>query len=143
MASGMRLPPRRSPSRGLGRAPRPCAASATGWPRNSAAALRRTTANEAAHGLYIYAMMAEEETRALDASGVDGATTVDRRIRIVLADDHAVVRSGLRLLLDSEADFEVVAEASDVDGARRYVRGHHPAVLVLDLNMPGGSSLEA
>ena len=48
-------------------------------------------------------------------------------IRIVLADDHAVVRSGLRMLLDSEADFEVVAEASDVDSARRYVRGHHPA----------------
>jgi two-component system response regulator NreC len=64
-------------------------------------------------------------------------------IRIVLADDHAVVRRGLRLLLDDEADFEVVAEAGDVDGARRYVRGHHPAVLVLDLNMPGGSSLEA
>jgi len=64
-------------------------------------------------------------------------------IRIVLADDHAVVRSGLRMLLDSEPDFEVVAEASDVDSARRYVRGHHPAVLLLDLNMPGGSSLEA
>jgi two-component system, NarL family, response regulator NreC len=64
-------------------------------------------------------------------------------IRIVLADDHQVVRSGLRLLLDAEDGFEVVAEASDVESARRYVRGHHPAVLVLDLNMPGGSSLEA
>ncbi len=64
-------------------------------------------------------------------------------IRIVLADDHAVVRTGLRLLLDSEEGFEVVAEASDVDAARRYVLGHHPSVLVLDLNMPGGSSLEA
>jgi len=64
-------------------------------------------------------------------------------IRIVLADDHAVVRSGLRMLLDSEGDFEVVAEASDVEGAARYVRGHHPRVLVLHLNMPGGSSLEA
>jgi two-component system response regulator NreC len=64
-------------------------------------------------------------------------------VRIVLADDHQVVRSGLRMLLDSETDFEVVAEASDVDGAARYVRGHHPDVLVLDLNMPGGSSLDA
>jgi two-component system response regulator NreC len=64
-------------------------------------------------------------------------------IRIVLADDHAVVRRGLRLLLDGEPGFEVVAETGDVEGARRYVRGHHPAVLVLDLNMPGGSSLEA
>ncbi len=64
-------------------------------------------------------------------------------ITIVLADDHTVVRSGLRLLLDSEAGLEVVAEAGTVEDARRYVRGHHPTVLVLDLNMPGGSSLEA
>ena len=64
-------------------------------------------------------------------------------IRLVLADDHAVVRSGLRMLLDSESDFEVIAESSNIEDARRYVRGHHPKVLVLDLNMPGGSSLEA
>jgi two-component system, NarL family, response regulator NreC len=64
-------------------------------------------------------------------------------IKIVIADDHAVVRSGLRMLLDSEARFEVVAEAGDVDSARRYVRGHHPSVLVLDLNMPGEPSLKA
>jgi two-component system, NarL family, response regulator NreC len=63
-------------------------------------------------------------------------------IRIVLADDHAVVRSGLRLLLENEDDLEVVAEARDIDSARRYVRGHHPDVLVLDLNMPGDSGLE-
>ena len=73
----------------------------------------------------------------------DGEAQEAQPIRIVLADDHAVVRSGLRLLLDAEDEFEVVAEASDVDAARRYVRGHHPRVLVLDLNMPGGSSLEA
>ena len=65
------------------------------------------------------------------------------RIKIVLADDHPVVRRGLRMLLDDETDFEVVAEAGDVEEARHYVRGHHPNVLVLDLNMPGGSSLEA
>ncbi len=69
-------------------------------------------------------------------------TASSQTIRIVLADDHAVVRSGLRMLLDSEGDFEVVAEASDVKSARRYARGHHPRVLILDLNMPGGSSLE-
>ena len=62
---------------------------------------------------------------------------------IVLADDHAVVRDGLRMLLEAEADMEVVAEAGDVDAAQRYVLGHKPTVLVLDLNMPGGSSLEA
>jgi len=64
-------------------------------------------------------------------------------IRIVLADDHSVVRSGLRMVLESEADLEVVAEAGDTEAAKRYVRGHHPDVLVLDLNMPGGSGLEA
>jgi two-component system response regulator NreC len=47
------------------------------------------------------------------------------------------------MLLEAEPGFEVVAEAGDVDAAGRYVRGHHPAVLVLDLNMPGGSSVEA
>jgi DNA-binding NarL/FixJ family response regulator len=64
-------------------------------------------------------------------------------VRIVIADDHSVVRRGLRQLLDGEEGFEVVAEAGDVESARRYVRGHHPDVLVLDLNMPGGSSLDA
>jgi two-component system response regulator NreC len=64
-------------------------------------------------------------------------------ITIVLADDHAVVRSGLRMLLEAEPDIEVVAEAGDVDAARRYTLGHKPAILVLDLTMPGGSSLEA
>jgi two-component system, NarL family, response regulator NreC len=76
------------------------------------------------------------------AGGIEGEAGIEP-IRLVLADDHAVVRSGLRMLLDSEPGLEVVAEASDVDSAKRYVRGHHPDVLVLDLNMPGGSSLEA
>jgi two-component system response regulator NreC len=75
--------------------------------------------------------------------GDSGAEPIGRPIRIVLADDHQVVRSGLRMLLDGERDFEVVAEAGDVESARRYVRDHRPSVLLLDLNMPGGSSLEA
>jgi len=84
----------------------------------------------------------DEDTAALDVVSVDEVPSSEA-IRLVLADDHAVVRSGLRMLLDSEPDFEVVAEASDIESAKRYVRGHHPKVLVLDLNMPGGSSLEA
>jgi two-component system response regulator NreC len=65
-------------------------------------------------------------------------------ITIVLADDHAVVRSGLKMVLDREADFEVVSEAGDADAALRTVLGHKPTVLVLDLNMPGElSSLDA
>jgi two-component system response regulator NreC len=67
----------------------------------------------------------------------------DEPIKIVIADDHAIVRRGLRQLLDSEDGFEVVAEAEDVESARRYLRGHHPHVLVLDLNMPGEPSIEA
>jgi two-component system response regulator NreC len=63
-------------------------------------------------------------------------------IRVVIADDHAVVRRGLRQVLEAEGGFEVVAEAEDIDGARRYVCGHHPNVLVLDLNLPGGLSLK-
>jgi two-component system response regulator NreC len=57
-------------------------------------------------------------------------------VRVVLADDHAVVRAGLRLLLERKG-MEVVAEAGDMDAALRYVRGHKPDVVVLDLNMPG------
>ena len=65
-------------------------------------------------------------------------------ITIVLADDHAVVRSGLRMVLEREEDFEVVSEAADADSALRTVLGHKPAILVLDLNMPGEpTSLEA
>jgi len=63
-------------------------------------------------------------------------------IRVVTADDHAVVRRGLRQVLDAEG-FDVVAEAWDLASARRYVRGHHPDVLVLDLNLPEGLSLDA
>ncbi|MGH2856854.1 MAG: response regulator transcription factor [Solirubrobacteraceae bacterium] len=70
----------------------------------------------------------------------DGSPQV---IRVVIADDHAVVRRGLRQLLEAEGGFEVVAEAGTTDDARRYVRGHKPDVLVLDLNMPEGSSLRA
>jgi two-component system response regulator NreC len=64
-------------------------------------------------------------------------------IRIVIADDHAVVRRGLRQVLDNEPDLDVVAEAANLTDARRYVRGHHPNVLVLDLNLPEGLSLDA
>jgi two-component system, NarL family, response regulator NreC len=64
-------------------------------------------------------------------------------IRLVVADDHAVVRSGLRLLLEAEDDFTVVAEAGEVETAKRMVAAHRPDVLVLDLNMPGPPSLPA
>jgi two-component system response regulator NreC len=64
-------------------------------------------------------------------------------ITIVLADDHQVVRSGLRLLLEAEKGFSVVAEAGDVATAERRLSAYHPRVLILDLNMPGEPSLPA
>ena len=63
--------------------------------------------------------------------------------KIVLSDDHSVVRNGLRMLLDAEPDLNVVAEAGDLDTTRLYVGAHRPAVLVLDLNLKEGSTLPA
>ena len=64
-------------------------------------------------------------------------------ITVVLADDHRVVRSGLRVLLESDGRFSVLDEAGDVPGTIVKVRECRPQVLVLDLNMGGESSLEA
>jgi two-component system, NarL family, response regulator NreC len=64
-------------------------------------------------------------------------------IRVVLADDHALMRRGLRLLLESAEGVQVIAEAGELTSAVRQVRRYQPDVLVLDLRMPGGSSIEA
>lgn len=61
----------------------------------------------------------------------------------MLADDHAIVRSALRALLEADREFEVVAEAGDVAEAVRKVLAYKPDVIVLDLSMPGGSGLTA
>jgi two-component system response regulator NreC len=61
---------------------------------------------------------------------------------VILADDHAVVRQGLRLLLE-RAGMDVVAEAANAREAMAQTEALRPSVLVLDLHMPGGSSLEA
>jgi two-component system response regulator NreC len=63
-------------------------------------------------------------------------------ITVVLADDHELVRDGIRLVLEAEPDIEVVAQAADAESAARYVLGHKPSILVLDLSMPGRPSLE-
>jgi two-component system, NarL family, response regulator NreC len=64
-------------------------------------------------------------------------------IRIVIVDDHAVVRSGLRLLLEAESDLEVAAEAGDAREAVLTVRAEKPDVVLLDVTMPGESGIEA
>ncbi len=72
------------------------------------------------------------------------AERADRsKTTVVLADDHAVVRRGLRMLVDAEPEMQVLAEAADTANAERMTRAHRPRVLVLDLNMGDGSSLEA
>ena len=65
------------------------------------------------------------------------------KITVVLADDHAVLRSGLRALLDAEPDIEVVGEASDGEAAIELVRSLRPTVVVMDLSMPGKGGLAA
>jgi two-component system, NarL family, response regulator NreC len=77
------------------------------------------------------------------ASAIDSGPSPDHPIRVVLADDHALMRRSLRLLLDREEGVEVVAEADDLTTVMRHVHERQPHVLVLDLGMPGGSSIEA
>lgn len=69
----------------------------------------------------------------------DRSTT---RIRVLIVDDHAVVREGIRHVLSSDDGVEVVGEASNGEEALVLVRRFHPDVVVLDLSMPGMSGLE-
>jgi two-component system, NarL family, response regulator NreC len=76
---------------------------------------------------------------------VDAPTKADTsadQITVILADDHEVVRDGIRMIIQAEEDMEVVAEEGDAEAARRRVSGLRPSVLVLDLNMPGPSSMD-
>lgn len=72
----------------------------------------------------------------------EAKAAAEETITVVLADDHELVRDGIRLVLEAQPDIEVVAEAADGDAAARYVLGHKPTILVLDLSMPGTPSLE-
>jgi DNA-binding NarL/FixJ family response regulator len=64
-------------------------------------------------------------------------------IRVVLADDHEVMRRNLRRVLEADGGISVIAESDDLETVMRYVQTQHPNVLVLDLSMRGGSSIEA
>jgi two-component system response regulator NreC len=68
--------------------------------------------------------------------------TKARNVRVLVVDDHAVVRSGLRLLLESEEDFEVVGEAGDVREAVLEARSTHPDVVLMDVVMPDMNGIE-
>ncbi|WP_455281861.1 response regulator transcription factor [Cupriavidus necator] len=67
---------------------------------------------------------------------------VTESIRVAIADDHAVVRTGYRRLLELEAGVEVVAEFGDTDVAYQWLTQHEADVLILDLTMPGRGGLE-
>lgn len=60
-----------------------------------------------------------------------------REISVILADDHNVIRTGLRTMLEAQADLRVIGEAADAPAAAKLVEGRRPDVLVLDLQMPG------
>jgi DNA-binding NarL/FixJ family response regulator len=63
-------------------------------------------------------------------------------IRLLIVDDHAIVRAGLRMVLQSAEDFEVVGEAASMAEALALIDQFHPDVVLLDINLPDGSGLE-
>ena len=63
-------------------------------------------------------------------------------IRVLLADDHSIVRAGIRRFLEQPGDISIVAEAADGETAKRLIEQHHPDVAVLDIQMPGASGIE-
>jgi len=63
-------------------------------------------------------------------------------IRVLLADDHAVVRAGIRQFLEQAEDIEVIAEADDGEAAKNLIAQHQPDVVVLDIQMPKASGIE-
>ena len=65
------------------------------------------------------------------------------KIRILLVDDHAIVRQGLRLLLDGQPDMEVLGEAGDGEQAMQLLTQMQPNVVLMDLAMPGMNGMEA
>lgn len=65
------------------------------------------------------------------------------QVRILLADDHTIFRSGLRLLLEQQPDFKVVAEAANGIEAIQLANQHHPQVVILDIGMPQLNGIEA
>jgi two-component system response regulator NreC len=76
------------------------------------------------------------------AADAGAASEGKEPIRVVLAEDHASVRRNLRLLLEGEGGVEVIGEAADLPAAVEQVQAYKPHVLVLDLRMPSGSSIE-
>lgn len=98
---------------------------------------------KAGSGKWRSALIAESSMPTkLDRTTVS-VSQISSRIRVLVCDDHALVRAGVCRLLESEPDIEVVGEASDASSALLAVEELAPAVVVMDARMPGSSAIEA
>ncbi|HOY13130.1 MAG TPA: response regulator transcription factor, partial [Saprospiraceae bacterium] len=68
---------------------------------------------------------------------------MDNEISILLVDDHAIVRNGIKAMLSSEEDFEIIGEGSDGNEAISLILQHHPDIVIMDINMPNLNGLDA
>ena len=68
---------------------------------------------------------------------------MSERLKVMLVDDHEIVRQGLRALLEAEGDIEIVAEAANGGAAISLASAHQPDVVVMDVRMPEGSGVQA
>ena len=85
----------------------------------------------------------ELDVRSAPGGGTTITLRVPSMIRVLIADDHGIVRSGLRMLIDRQLDMEVVAEADDGVAALESTQSHRPDVAVLDVSMPRMTGLQA
>jgi two-component system response regulator DevR len=67
----------------------------------------------------------------------------EQTIRVMLCDDHELVRRGVTSILDGVGGIRIVAEAGDADAALKAVKAHHPDVVIMDVRLPGRSGIEA
>src|SRR5687767_6684921 len=93
---------------------------------------------------------AERDRRKTDAmqtrerpAGTTGGDAGPARLRVILADDHQIIRQGIRRLLDARDDMQVVGEADNGQQAVELVAAEHPDVVIADVSMPGLNGVEA
>ncbi|HTR00508.1 MAG TPA: response regulator transcription factor, partial [Candidatus Acidoferrum sp.] len=68
---------------------------------------------------------------------------IDKKLEVVLVDDHTVVRMGFKMLLESSPHMKVVAELDSGEAVNQYCNNHKPDVIIMDISMPGMGGLEA
>jgi PAS domain S-box-containing protein len=88
-------------------------------------------------------LQAASDEQAQTRAGAGHAASSSSKVRVVLADDHRMMREGLRSIIEAQPDFEVVGEAADGAAAVELARTAGPDVVIMDLNMPNVNGLEA